>query len=45
MGGHMLDEISGSKFPMLPNSIGRGNLHMEIPWTGPNLKWKFHGKA
>jgi hypothetical protein len=18
---------------------------MEIPWTGPNFKWKFHGKA
>ena len=27
------------------NSIARGNLHMEIPCTGPNLKWKFHGKG
>jgi hypothetical protein len=27
------------------NSIGRGNLHMEIPWTGPNFKWKFHGEG
>ena len=28
------------------NSIGKGiNLYMEIPWTGPNFKWKFHGEG
>jgi hypothetical protein len=27
------------------NSIRRGNLHMEIPWGRPNLKWKFHGEG
>ena len=45
MGGHTLEGNFREYMSHDGNSTGRGNLHMEIPWTGPNFKWKFHGEG
>jgi hypothetical protein len=38
--GNLYPCINGYKYPCI-----KDNLYMEIPWTGPNFKWKFHGEG